>query len=227
MSKMKRSTKLAAYGAMGVGAVTFMSTAANADICFTDLTGSELVFTSTSPVGIDLDGDGTDDFNLELGTFGPNGYNSNSWLLNLRGAAAGNEVVANNFPGLLNLASGASISAQSFNSFGYFQQAYTSYNPGVTYGAWGAGTTGFAGIQFVDGGGTTRFGWIEMTVNGSVANGDFTDIEVSVSRFAFAKGEAITAGQTLTAVPEPTALGLLALGGIGVVARRRRKSQAE
>lgn len=220
-----RAAKLAAYSAMGVGTFTFAASAANADIVYTDLTGNELVFTSTSPVDIDLDGDLNADFSLELGTFGPNGYGTSSWLLNLRaasGAPATNGVAANTtFGGLSNLSSGNSISGRDFAAFGYLQQAYTSFNPSNVFGAFGA-ATGFAGVRFEDGTGATRFGWVRMSVDGTVANGDFTDIQVSVSGFAYATDEPITAGQTITAVPEPSALALLALGGIGVMARRRK-----
>ncbi len=231
LASRTKSIKLAAYGAMGLGTVTFGATAANADICFTDLTGNELVFTSTSPVAIDMDNDGNDDFELGLATVGPNAFGTSSWLLNLRaagGAPAANRVAANTlFGGLSNLADGSSISGRNFSrATGYFQGAYTSFNPSSVFGAFTAGTTGFAGIQFEDGTGTTRFGWIEFTVDGSVANGDFADVQVTVSRFAFAKDEPIVAGQTTSAIPEPSALGLLALGGIGIMARRRRKNKA-
>jgi hypothetical protein len=228
METKNSKAKLALYSAMGIGASTFGATAANADICYTDLTGNELVFSSTSPVGIDMDADGVDDFSMSLGTFGPNGYSTSSWLLLLGaplGAPATNGVAAYGLGGLQNLAADASISSRSFANSGYLQQAYTSFNPGNTYGAWPAGTTGFAGVRFEDGTGTTRFGWVEMTVAGDVANGDFADVQVTISGFAFAKDEAIVAGQTTSAVPEPSSLGLLALGGLGLAARRRRKDK--
>ena len=213
--KSRTVIRIAVYGAMGIGTTTFSATAVNADICYTDLTGSELVFTSTSPVTLDLDGDGTDDFRLELGLFGPNTYGSSSWVLNLRAVSAGqinNRVAAFSDGALNRLNQGDSISGRNFSrTNGYLQRAFTSYNPSNAYGAWLPGA-GFAAIRFEDGMGNTRFGWIQMSIDGTVADGDFSDIEVTISGFAFAKDEAIVASQTVS-VPEPTSLGLLALWG--------------
>ncbi len=220
--------RLALCGALGIGGATFSATAANADIIYTDLTGSELVFTSTQSPGIDMDNDGTIDFTIDMGLFGPNVYGTSSNLLRLgaqSGAPVNNAVASNGlgFGGVKNLNAGESISARTFQRVGYLQQQYTAYFSSYLYGSFPNGQTGFVGVKFLDGTGNERVGWLELSVTGTVFNGAFNSVQAVVSRYAYARGSSIVAGQ-ISAVPEPTALGLLALGAVGIVARRRKRA---
>jgi hypothetical protein len=82
------------------------------------------------------------------------------------------------------------------------------------------GKTGFAGFDLPDG----DLGWIrlEISSNGSGLPDTITAIDWAYNDVA---GATITGGQT-GAVPEPSALGLLAMGSAGVLAWRKRRNAA-
>ena len=76
--------------------------------------------------------------------------------------------------------------------------------------------TGFIGFRFNAGSGL-QYGWIRVTMDGSPDN-TFTVVD-----YAWADpGDMVAAGQ----VPEPGSLGLLALGGVGLVAWRKHRAKA-
>jgi hypothetical protein len=235
---MKKSLrrKFGIYSALGVaGGMTFGTTAAEADIIFTDFTGSA---TSGNPLSIDMDGDAVTDFVFDLAVAGPNVYSSFSNWARMRGLNG--NAFANTAPGPYaggqaygpnNLAFGATISGQSFYggaNGGPLQLAYTSYATQNIYGAFGGlnfptPATGFVGVQFESGGGDQVFGWIRVTVEGDVTNAGFADAAITVNGFAYAtQGTEILAGQ----VPEPSSVGLLALGAAGLAFRRKKKGIA-
>ena len=222
--------KFGIYSAMGIASgVTFGATAADADIIFTDFQGSA---SNGTALDIDVDADGTVDFIFDLQTL-PNGYGSNSNIAGITGQGANQFAAIDPSPygglpyGPNNLAYGATIAGENFapGDPGPLQLAYTSFNNDVVYGAFAGGNnSGYIGVQFASGGGDTVFGWINVTVNGDVLVDNFADVAVDIDGFAFATaGTEITAGQT-TAVPEPSSIGLLALGAAGLASRRRRKS---
>ena len=238
--KKTLAKKFGIYSAIGVaGGLTFGTTAAEADIIFTDFTGSA---TQGNPLNIDLDGDTVTDFVFDLFVTPPNQYGSLSNWARMTPGVAGNGFAAT-VPapfgggaayGPNNLAYGASISGQSFYAGadgGPLQLAYTFYNPGNFYGAFGGlnfpgnGASGYIGVQFQSGGGDLVFGWIGVTVTGDVTDANFGQASIDVNGFAYAtSGWTITAGQTTSVIPEPSSVGLLALGAAGLTVRRRKNA---
>lgn len=81
---------------------------------------------------------------------------------------------------------------------------------------WLSAGTGFLGFRF-DVGNGQQYGWARITMNGAPGN-TFTLVD-----YAFGDvGDSVTAGQ----VPEPGSLGLLALGGLGLLAWRKKRAKA-
>ena len=116
-----------------------------------------------------------------------------------------------------NLSSGANVSTFA-SQFATQATTYALYGaaPGPN-SAFAAGAEGFVGFTFDTGGGA-QYGWARITFDPGNTN-TFT-----VNEFAYTTDpdHQIAAGQT-EGIPEPTSLGLLALGAVGVLANRRRR----
>lgn len=224
--------KLAAYS-LGLGGATFAATCADADIIFTNFTGTATV---GNDLDLDIDQDGTADFTITMGTRGPNAYATYSFYNAIVGATANAGAFGYNFDNqfgdAFNLPQGVTIdsnlvSTQYYENFYNFplnlQFAYTNFLQDQSFGGFAAPNSGgYLGIRFDDNTGTARFGWIRVDITGGAANG-LDDVAINVNGFAYAVDESIQAGQ----IPEPssaTAIGLLALGALGL--RRRRESSA-
>ena len=122
-----------------------------------------------------------------------------------------------NYPS--NLAYGANISTQSFGVLAG-NRGDMAWGSGYANSQFTAPGTGYVGFQF-DLGGGTQYGYAEVVVNG-VPDNRATFVQYSWGGV----GESITAGQIANVVPEPGALGILALGAVGVGAWRRRRQAA-
>lgn len=114
---------------------------------------------------------------------------------------------------------GSGINLNNLGSWVY-RVGVLAYTAGTGSSEWKtAGTTGFVGFRF-DGGSGLQYGWARITVDGTPGN-TFTLVDFAWADF----GDQISTGQT-TAVPEPGSLGLLALGGAGLIAWRKRRAKA-
>jgi hypothetical protein len=118
-----------------------------------------------------------------------------------------------------NLAYGTPLSAGNFG-VGAGNRGDMAWGAGYTNSQWLAAGTGYLGFRF-DLGGGTQYGWAEVTVDGAPGNsGTFV-------RYGWgAVGDTVFAGQGPSVVPEPGSLGMLALGSIGLMSWRRKRSAA-
>jgi hypothetical protein len=124
---------------------------------------------------------------------------------------------------LINFKAGQAIALDHGSQSGSLRGKETvNGSPDGSGGSFAFGKTGFAGFQLPasKGGG---LGWIRFEVFDR--NGDHFPDELQAIDWAYnTAGGGINAGQTSDSVPEPTALGLLAIGSAGVLAWRRRTS---
>ena len=121
---------------------------------------------------------------------------------------------ASGYPYVSKLASNANINGANFGAF--YIVGTMAFVYGYGNDQWLDAGTGFVGFRFNAGSGL-QFGWARVTMDGSPAN-TFTLVD-----YAWADpAESIAAGQ----VPEPGSLGLLALGGAGLIAWRKRRAKA-
>jgi hypothetical protein len=218
----------AGYTAAAASALTLAS-GAEAAIVYSGAKNIPLALTGngTASVGVDLDGDGVNDFTFSLqrsqaSTYGTAFARLSAPYLNgfLATASTGGRV--------RKLASGASINASatfwSNTGVGLLRSITTSSFASNVGGLWTGGspsasTSGFAGVYF-SGGTSSGYAWLRLSLHNDASN---LPDQLTVIDWAWEDtGGTIQAGQ----VPEPGSLALLAMGAAGLAAFRRRRRAA-
>jgi hypothetical protein len=226
------SSRLASYSSSAaVGALSLASS--NAAIVYVNA-GNTLL---TDPVpnnggsvfySVDLDFNGVTDLRLRVraeALNGPAGPNSLAQVVaaTVTGSAVGviGQVVGG-FPYAARLAPAAIIDGSA--GFLVVSQAAANvasmaYGPGYLNSQWATAgaNSGYLGLRF-NIGTAEHFAWMRLTV---APQSSANPRAITVHEWAYENVPGV--GIEAAAVPEPSALGLLALGSVGLAARRRRK----
>jgi len=127
---------------------------------------------------------------------------------------AGNAVSVYFYPS--NLAYGANVSSLGFN-IGAGDRGDMAFGNGYANSQFLSAGPAYVAFRF-DLGGGTQYGYAELIMNGAPDN-RATFVQYSYGDV----GERVTTGQMASAIPEPSSLGALALGALGVATWRRRR----
>ncbi len=225
--------RLATYTAAATVATTVIAEDADAGVVYQDI--PDVVISEPSPgigvvAGFDLDNNGTIDFEfghqLISASYGAGLVAAGE---NLTAVSATTNTVAatsttyngDTFFYLQNLSIGTIVdsSLTAMSSLGSLNRGYLAY--GVTSSCgnceFTADANGLLGVSF-DADGQTNYGWMRVKVDEGPIN------RITVMSYAYEDtGAPIAAGTE--SVPEPGCLGLLAFGGAGLLAWRRRRNQ--
>lgn len=233
--------RLAALGLAG-GAVSMgASTEASAGINYFDIDPDEVVVSST--FSLDVDGAFGGDLTPELqfthvfpqtnyfGNATAQAASTSAFVGGFFGAGSVYRYVSNPTSGaaLANLnTAGTQLEAEPARNFGvisFGQQGRMAFHDATVAQDFRflSGNTGFVSFQFQDAvAGKPAFGWAKVTV--AEAQGGFSDTNtITVEEYAWSSDTPIAIGQ----VPEPSAIGLLALGATGISMMRRRPKPDE
>ncbi|MDQ2658873.1 MAG: PEP-CTERM sorting domain-containing protein [Verrucomicrobiota bacterium] len=189
-----------------------------------NIPGNDPATGSATPtrVFLDLDGNGTNDLQLAYRSFTTNGYAiQQSFVFSLSGQTASSAQGTQFYA--YRITAGATIPGTF--TFGqsatYLTQVATNVN-GTEYGLWNLGDRGFIGFSFRDAANVLDYGYIEIETDPYVSPANPGGLRFFSAAYE-TSGAPIVAG----AVPEPSTLASLALGGVGLAAaafKRRKKS---
>jgi hypothetical protein len=148
--------------------------------------------------------------------------------VNVQGAATTNFDGSNN-SGITDLAAGDPVSTTSQTTAGNLALYQVAVFGASESGNFQGVTDGYIGVAFQDGA-KTLYGWIEVSDSGSAVAAQYPSDSFTIVGFAYDNtGASINAGEMPAAVPEPSSLVLLGLGGAGLAAwavRNRRRAAA-
>ena len=163
---------------------------------------------------LDIDGDGTADFN----------FVPNTWRVTLGGIPSTSNFALNPSSSsyIVPWTVGMTIDGTTGSKWTYKGFLANGNHGTSTYLFNDFTSTGAMGFKFVSGlDGQTHFGYMDVQVNG--APGVYGDFTATVTGIFY--NQTPNAGITVAAVPEPSSLGLLALGIAGLATRRLRRQQ--
>ena len=222
-SKNRESVKLnkrkfAAYMVAGAAAAISSNAAEADEITFTTVGSPDGDVRTASLVGFELTDNRFINFSIQgvsaVDLADENGNDVGSFAL------AGGSIF--NYASNFALASGAPDTSVVVNDLTNFapRAGYTDLRYNLNYSPTFPSLDGFIAFTFTDEADAQQFGFAEI----APLDGGLT---FTVERIAFTNnGGTLTIGDAPPAIPEPTSLGLLALGAVGVLSSRRRKLTA-
>ncbi len=218
----------AAYAAAGVAATLAGTQSAEADIFHVTVASPDGNFSDGNSVNLLLPG-------ASLNFLNPAGGEDAAAFSVAGGSVAGRygSYAANHVDGvnisdqsfLLTTQNGSMVNPGTTATYGSTYAARFNSQFGGAFQADSNGDTMGGGILAFrfggdgTGGAGTQYGWVRLTFDAAAGTNNFV-----IEEYAYGMAdEAVLTGQTVSAIPEPTSLGLLALGAFGVVANRRRR----
>ena len=177
----------------------------------------------------DIDGDGTSDLRFsKLGSGTTQAQVGYIVELSVQGQGGFGRVLRTVSDAMAKLAIGSPIGSSGFfrgnPRTAYFNILTVDGSIRTFAGQWSMGETGFFGFAF-NKGGQRHYGWGELKFDPASANSDGYGFQVTRAYYNDTPGASIAAGDTGSAVPEPSTLALAMLAAGGVAAYRSRRKQ--